>query len=171
MDKVILVDERDRETGQLEKMAAHREGRLHRCFSIFIFNGKGELLLQQRAASKYHSGGLWTNTCCSHPRLGELVLNAAHRRLMEEMGFDCPLEEKFTFIYKSRLDHDLIEHEFDHVFFGEYKKDPKPDPAEVGDWKRVDLVELKKEATNHPEHYTEWLKIILPKVISIYRLP
>ena len=118
MEKVILVDKTDHQIGEMEKQEAHIKGLLHRAFSIFIFNSKGDVLLQQRAFHKYHSGGLWTNTCCSHPRNGETTIQAANRRLMEEMGMSCSLTEEFSFIYKAKLDNDLYEHELDHVLFG-----------------------------------------------------
>ena len=118
MEKVILVDKTDHQIGEMEKQEAHIKGLLHRAFSIFIFNSKGEVLLQQRALHKYHSGGLWTNTCCSHPRNGETTIQAANRRLKEEMGMSCALKEEFSFIYKAKLDNDLYEHELDHVLFG-----------------------------------------------------
>jgi len=122
---VVLVDENDNEIGVEEKINAHRKGLLHRAFSIFVFNSKNELLLQKRAADKYHSGGLWSNTCCSHPRPGENLKDAAHRRLQEEMGFDCSLREVFSFLYKKSFDNGLTEHELDHVFFGKFDGIPK----------------------------------------------
>ena len=146
MEQVILVDHNDRQIGLEEKMKAHQNGgKLHRAFSIFIFNSKGETMLQQRAAKKYHGGGLWSNTVCSHPRVGETPLQAAHRRLREEMGFDCDMEEVFTFEYEARMDKELTEHEFDHVIFGTYEKDPKPNPDEVQDWKWVSIEALKDD--------------------------
>src|SRR5687768_14206462 len=128
---VILVNEQDEPVGTMEKLEAHQKGLLHRAFSVFVVNKNGEMLLQQRAQDKYHSGGLWTNTCCSHPLPGENVLDASHRRLMEEMGFDCPLREIFSFTYRAEFDNGLTEHEFDHVFFGEYDGEVIPDTAEV----------------------------------------
>jgi len=155
---VILVDEQDRETGIMEKQQAHVEGKLHRAISVFIFNTKGELLLQQRAAGKYHSANLWTNTCCSHPRPGEQVQAAAVRRLMEEMGMVCDLEEIFSFIYKAELGT-LTEYELDHVFTGTTDVVPVPDAGEVANWKYVDAQELDDMMHDHPEEYTEWFKI------------
>lgn len=140
-------------------MQAHREGKLHRAISIFIFNSKGELLLQQRAAGKYHSSLLWTNTTCSHPRPGESVIDAATRRLQEEMGMACQLKEAFTFIYRAELDHGLTEHELDHVFTGQCDDEPKANPEEVERWKYISIPDLEKQITTHPEDFTEWFKI------------
>ena len=163
-EKVILVDEFDNEVGTMEKMEAHRKGLLHRAFSIFIFNDQGELLLQRRAKSKYHSGGLWTNTCCSHPRKNETVNDAAHRRLMEEMGFDTDLEVKFQFIYRKNLDNDLIEHELDHVLFGKYEDKPNINLEEAEDYCYISIMELKESIFSEPEKYTEWFKICFEEV-------
>lgn len=165
-EKIILVDENDQEIGQAEKMEAHRQGQLHRSFSIFIFNSKGEMLLQQRAKSKYHSGGLWTNACCSHPRPGEGTSEAAHRRLQEEMGFDCELQEILQFVYKVKLDHDLWEHEFDHAFAGTFDGEVKPNPEEADGFKWIDSKVLLQDVEDHPEQYTEWFKIALKKVLK-----
>ena len=156
-DNVILVDERDNQIGEMEKLEAHQKGLLHRAFSIFVFNVKGELMLQQRAYGKYHSGGLWTNACCSHPRPGEEISPAAHRRLQEEMGFDCALNEIYTFVYNAALDNDLIEHEFDHVLIGTFDNVPKLNPEEAENWKWIAPTELRKNMATHPEHYTYWL--------------
>ncbi|MYE91072.1 isopentenyl-diphosphate Delta-isomerase, partial [Candidatus Poribacteria bacterium] len=160
-EHVILVDSMGREIGTEEKLKAHREGKLHRAFSIFIFNTRGELLLQKRSATKYHSGGLWTNTCCSHPRLGESHYCAARRRLNEEMGFDCELTELFSFIYHAELENHLFEHELDSVFVGRYNGQPVPNPAEVDDWQWRDTEKLKRDVGNNPEHYTYWFRLIL----------
>ena len=168
-EKVILVDKNDKEIGIGEKMKIHREGKLHRAFSIFVFNSRGELLLQKRAKSKYHSGGLWTNTCCSHPRSGESTERAAHRRLKEEMGFDCELKEIFSFTYKAKLDNDLFENEFDHVFIGNFDDNPLPNPKEVDEWKWVNLEELKRDIKENPTNYSYWLKISIDKTISASR--
>ena len=162
----MLVDRMGREIGTEEKLKAHREGKLHRAFSIFIFNRLGELLLQKRSEAKYHSGGLWTNTCCSHPRLGESHYCAARRRLNEEMGFDCELTELFSFIYYADLDNNLFEHELDFVFVGRYDGQPVPNPDEVEDWKWMDIEELKREVGKNPEHYTYWFKLILNRVLE-----
>ena len=159
MEQVILVDEQDRPIGLMEKQAAHIGPHLHRAFSVFIFNSKGELLLQQRALSKYHSPGLWTNTCCSHPRAGETLEEATSRRLMEEMGMVCPMHEVYTFIYNAPVGEGLIEHEFDHVWIGQSDDIPQINRDEVGSWKYMSLNDLKNDIEAHPEHYTEWFKI------------
>jgi isopentenyl-diphosphate delta-isomerase len=166
VDKVILVNELDEELGVMEKMQAHRLGSLHRAFSVFVFNEKNELLIQQRAKSKYHSGGLWSNTCCSHPRQGENLVDSAERRLIEEMGFTTPLSKQFDFIYRKRLDKGLCEHEFDHVFVGKYEGGIKINPAEVEGFKYVNVQQLITNIQKFPENYTEWFKISLPRVIS-----
>ncbi len=163
---VILVDENDKEIGTGEKMKTHKEGKLHRAFSIFIFNSKGEMLLQKRAKSKYHSGGLWSNACCSHPRPGEELEQAAHRRLKEEMGFDCDLQKAFHFVYKTNLDNDLTEHEFDHVFIGEYDEEVEINPNEAEDFKWVIIASLKEDVEKNPENYTVWFKIALREVLK-----
>jgi len=165
-EMVILVDETDKEIGTEEKIKTHKEGKLHRAFSIFIFNSKGEMLLQKRAKSKYHSGGLWSNACCSHPRPKEDIEQAAHRRLMEEMGFDCDLQESFDFVYKANLDHDLTEYEFDHVFIGKYEGKIKLNPEEAEDFKWVNIDALKGDVEKHPEKYTVWFKCALTEVLS-----
>ena len=159
MEYVVLVDENDRQIGLMEKQAAHIGPHLHRAFSVFIFNSKGELLLQQRALTKYHSPGLWTNTCCSHPRDGETVTEAATRRLMEEMGMTCEMREVYTFIYKAPVGQGLTEHEFDHVLIGQSDAVPNINREEVESWKYMSLNELSEDIQSHPEHYTEWFKI------------
>lgn len=161
---VVLVDELDNEIGAMEKMQAHLKPTLHRAFSIFIFNEKGEMLLQQRALSKYHSGGLWTNACCSHPKQNESVLNAAHRRLIEEMGFDTDLKKVFDFIYQASLSNGLNEYEFDHVFIGNYAGNIKLNNIEVANYCYKSFTELKNEIIKTPDNYTEWFKIALPKL-------
>ncbi len=163
-EKVILVDESDNEIGTEEKLKAHEKGLLHRAISICVFDSKGRMLLQKRNSKKYHSGGLWSNTCCSHPRPGETVEDAAHRRLMEEMGFDCKLEEKGHFVYKAKLDHGLTEHELDHLFIGKYEGEVKPNSEEVEDYKWVEMKELNKDMKENPSKYTEWFKIIVKKL-------
>jgi isopentenyl-diphosphate delta-isomerase len=165
LEEVILVDENDNEIGYMEKMEAHEKALLHRAFSVFVFNKNGELLLQQRALHKYHSGGLWTNTCCSHPRKGEEVIESAHRRLMEEMGFDCELELKHKFIYKAPFTNGLTEHELDYIFTGEYEISPNPNPDEVASYKWIDMNELQKEIEEHPENFTVWFRIILDQYL------
>lgn len=164
MEHVILVNEQDEPIGQMEKMEAHEKGVLHRAFSVFIFNDKNELLLQKRASSKYHSGGLWSNSCCSHPRDGESAVKAGERRLMEEMGFTVPVEAVFSFIYKAELDHGLTEHELDHVLIGRYNDAPNINPEEVEDWKYINLDELSADIKQYPENYTEWFKIVFDRV-------
>lgn len=159
-EEVILVDAHDQEQGLMEKMEAHRQGLLHRAFSVFVLNEKGELMVQQRAKEKYHSGTLWTNTCCSHPRAGETAEQAAHRRLMEEMGFDCPIKKVLEFTYRAELDKGMIEHEYDHLFIGEYNGEPNLNPEEVMDWKWMRIDELSADIQDRPEQYTAWFKII-----------
>lgn len=163
---VVLVDQDDQKLGLMEKQQAHIAGMLHRAFSVFVFNSKGELMIQQRAASKYHSPTLWTNTCCSHPRDNETYKEAAHRRLQEEMGFDCELEYKFNFIYKAHLENDLIEHELDHVFIGTFDEEPKLNPDEVMAYRWVELDDLKKDIDKNPQNYTAWFKIIFEHYVS-----
>lgn len=158
---VILVDELDNEIGSEEKIKAHKKGLLHRAFSIFIFNKKGELLLQQRAKSKYHSGGLLTNTVCSHPLPNENISDAVTRRLKEEMRFDTELKEIFSFIYKSEYENGLTEYEFDHVFIGYYNSNPIPNIEEVENYKWVTMEYLKKDIEENQTKYTTWFKKIL----------
>ena len=158
---VILVNEDDDEIGQLEKMEVHRSGELHRAFSVLIVNTAGELLLQQRAAQKYHSPLLWTNTCCSHQRPGETTLIAAERRLKEEMGLTSKLQPGFRFIYKAKLDQDLTEHELDHVVFGCSDQIPQINPDEVAAYKWIGLSELLQDLKNNPQDYTAWFQILL----------
>tara|TARA_B100000513_G_scaffold103612_1_gene44496 strand:- start:128 stop:646 length:519 start_codon:yes stop_codon:yes gene_type:complete len=159
IEKVILVDENDNQVGVMPKLEAHQKGLLHRAFSIFIFNSKYELLLQKRASSKYHSGGLWTNTCCSHPREGEEILDAAKRRLIEEMGIDTSLRKVHDFIYKAELDNNLTEHEFDHVFYGIYNEDPIINKDEADDFKWIDMDSLNEDIKTNGVNYTIWFKI------------
>lgn len=162
---IILVDEDDNQIGTAKKMQVHEDAKLHRAFSIFVFNDKKQMMLQKRAASKYHCPGLWTNTCCSHPKPGEETKEAAHRRLKEEMGFDCNLEEKFSFVYRAEFDNGLAEHEYDHVFFGSYNKNPVLNKDEADDFKWIDLKHLKEEIEKNPDNYTPWLKIALNKIV------
>ncbi len=168
MEHVILVDENDIEIGQMEKLQAHESGDLHRALSVFLFNSKGELLLQQRALAKYHSPGLWTNTCCSHPRPGEESKDAAVRRLHEEMGMSCTLEKSFDFIYRAEFENGLIEHELDHVFIGSTDELPTINPQEVESWRYVSKESLVADIHNNPDNYTVWFKICLPRVIDSF---
>lgn len=160
-EEVILVDEFDKEIGVMEKLEAHQKGLLHRAISVFVFNDQGEMLLQQRALSKYHSPGLWTNTCCSHPRPDENVSDAAVRRLKEEMGLNCSLNKKFEFLYKAEFDNGLIEHEYDHVFVGISNTQPVINKSEVEEyqWIHPDLV--NRMIVEYPENFTPWFKILL----------
>jgi len=168
MEKVILVDRKDHKIGLMEKQEAHIKGLLHRAFSVFVFNKNNELLLQKRALHKYHSGGLWTNTCCSHPRENENTLNAANRRLQEEMGVSCKLEFKFNFIYKASLDNKLFEHEFDHVFFGFSDNLPQINKEEVDSFEYKPLNFITADIIRNPNKYTEWFKICLNEVVKNY---
>ncbi len=162
--EVILVDEHDVQTGTMEKMEVHQKALLHRAFSVFIFNEKGEMLLHRRAEKKYHSGGLWTNACCSHPKPGEETLMAAEIRLQEEMGFNTGLTKAFDFVYKAPFDNGLTEHEFDHVFIGNYDGDILPNADEVSDYCFKTIEEIKNSIQTHPQKYTEWFKIAFPKM-------
>lgn len=168
MEKVILVDRKDHKIGLMEKQEAHIKGLLHRAFSVFVFNKNNELLLQKRALHKYHSGGLWTNTCCSHPRENENTLDAANRRLQEEMGMSCKLEFKFNFIYKASLDNKLFEHEFDHVFFGFSDNLPQINKEEVDSFEYRPLNFITADIIRNPNKYTEWFKICLNEVVKNY---
>lgn len=160
---VILVDENDQQIGLMEKIEAHQKALLHRAFSVFIYNDKNELMIQQRALHKYHSPGLWTNTCCSHQRKGESNIEAGKRRLFEEMGFTTNLQETISFIYKAPFDNGLTEHEYDHVLVGKYNDNPNPNPEEVSSWRWISLETLQQYIEKHPENYTEWFKIIFYK--------
>lgn len=157
---VVLVDQNDNEIGAMEKMEAHHKGLLHRAFSILLFNDEGKVLLQKRASNKYHSAGLWTNTCCSHPMPGESMETATSRRLSEEMGINAPMKFAYKFIYKAPLERDLTEHECDHVFLGTYNGEPNVNPNEVEDWKFVDMEWVRKDMKSNPDQYTYWFKII-----------
>jgi isopentenyl-diphosphate delta-isomerase len=163
---LILVDENDIQQGNGKKLLIHQLGLLHRAFSIFIFNTKGELLMQQRATEKYHSGGLWSNTCCSHPQFGEDIIESMQKRLKEEMGMKCKTEFAFSFIYKVKFDNGLTEHEYDHVYLGVSNDLPLPDELEVKNWKYISLKTLQTDICARPEIYTEWLKICLPRLID-----
>ena len=160
---VVLVNEQDQQIGLMEKIEAHEKGLLHRAFSVFILNDANELLLQKRALSKYHSPGLWTNTCCSHPKDNENIINAGNRRLKEEMGFQTGLKPFLSFVYKVKFENGLTEHEFDHVLIGKYNDKPLINFVEVCDWKWVDLESLSLDIINNSENYTVWFKIIFKK--------
>ena len=168
-EKVILVDKNDNELGTMEKQEAHVKGLLHRAFSVFIFNDKNELLLQRRAVNKYHSGGLWTNTCCSHPRQNEKTEDAAKRRLLEEMGMRSTLKKQFDFVYKAKLDNNLYEHELDHVFFGFTNDLPIINPEEVEEYTYKTLEDIGNEMKAIPDKYTEWFKICFREVVNSHR--
>jgi len=165
-ENVILVNERDEALGLMEKMEAHRQGLLHRAFSVFILNKQGDILLQQRAHHKYHSGGLWTNACCSHPRDSETALAAAHRRLQEEMGFDCELSPVLEFTYRAELDQGMTEHEYDHVFVGYYENDPILNPEEAAAFAWRHITEVQRDVQERPERYTAWFKIIFERFVQ-----
>lgn len=165
-ENVVLITEQDEPIGLMEKQEAHVAGVLHRAFSVFIFNDKGELLIQQRAFEKYHTPGKWTNTCCSHPREGETYEEGASRRLQEEMGFTCPIEYQFNFIYKADVGQGLTEHELDHVFKGVYNEEPVINPEEVAAYKWIDFDELQQDIQNNPEQYTPWFRIILKEYLA-----
>ncbi|AVI49883.1 isopentenyl-diphosphate delta-isomerase [Pukyongia salina] len=160
---VILVNEQDEQIGLMPKQEAHEKAVLHRAFSVFIFNDKGELMLQQRALHKYHSPGLWTNTCCSHQREGESNIEAGTRRLKEEMGFTTDLKETTSFIYKAPFDNGLTEHEYDHILVGNYNDEPKINKDEVHAWKWMPIKDVKEDMKSHPDNYTAWFKIIFDK--------
>ena len=163
-EKVVLVDKNNKKIGVEEKIKAHKEGKLHRAFSIFIFNSKGELLIQQRAKTKYHSGRLWSNTVCSHPKPNETYSQATHRRLKEEMGFDRKLKKLFCFIYNTGFQNGLIENEYDCVFIGKFDGKPKPNSREVMDYKWISIKELKQNIKKNPNKYSVWLKIALKEI-------
>lgn len=165
-EHVVLVDDADREVGIAPKLGAHRSGALHRAMSVFVTDGDGNLLLQQRAAGKYHSPRLWTNTCCGHPRPDEATIDAAARRLHEEMGIQCRLEHAGTFRYRAALDGGLVEHEIDHVFVGRWRGRPTPEPSEVEGWRWVPVETLRADLAAHPERYTAWLGPALAVVVG-----
>ncbi|MGJ8593357.1 MAG: isopentenyl-diphosphate Delta-isomerase [Aquaticitalea sp.] len=162
-EHVILVNEKDEQIGTMPKLEAHEKAALHRAFSVFIFNDKNELMLQQRAGHKYHSPNLWTNTCCSHQRVGESNIEAGKRRLQEEMGFMTELKDTISFIYKAPFDNGLTEHEFDHILVGQFDGTPKINPEEVSDWKWMSLETVQSDMEYNPHFYTEWFKIIFEK--------
>ena len=163
-EQVILVDKNDNQIGLMPKLEAHEKAVLHRAFSVFVFNKKNELMLQQRAMHKYHSPGLWTNTCCSHQRNGETNIKAGKRRLQEEMGFVTELKETTSFIYKAPFDNGLTEHELDHIMIGYYENAPEINKEEVEAWKWMSLENVKKDIELKPELYTAWFKIIFEKL-------
>jgi isopentenyl-diphosphate delta-isomerase len=169
VEQVILVDKDDCEIGLMEKMEAHKQSVLHRAFSVFLFNPQGKMLLQQRALTKYHSAGLWTNTCCSHPRPGETLENAVSRRLIEEMGITTKVFKAFDFIYQAELPDNLNEYEFDHVFIGNYDADVRPNHLEVANFVYQSIEEVEANLESHPEKYTVWFKIAFPKVVAWYQ--
>lgn len=169
-EHVILVNESDEPQGTMEKIEAHEKALLHRAFSVFVFNDNKELMLQQRALHKYHSPGLWTNTCCSHQRMGEDSLSAGVRRLREEMGFETQLEFKGSFIYKAPFDNGLTEHELDHILVGHYNGTPQINPEEVTSWRWISMDDLKTDINTHPEIYTVWFKIIFHKYCELISL-
>jgi isopentenyl-diphosphate delta-isomerase len=164
--EVILVDATDTPLGRCEKLAAHRTGVLHRAFSVFLFDSEGRWLLQRRHPDKYHSGGLWTNTCCSHPQPGQETGEAARIRLLQEMGVETPIRPLFQFFYQAHFDNGLIEHELDHVFVGSFDGTPCPNPAEVCDWRWVESALLMKEMATHPEHFTVWFREAASRVLG-----
>lgn len=166
---VILVNENDQETGLMEKLEAHQKGLLHRAFSVFIFDSKGRMLLQQRAEGKYHGGLLWTNACCSHPLPGENVEAAARRRLWEELGFIAPLEKIFAFTYRAEVENNLVEHEYDHVFAGVYEGGMRPDPNEVADTKFLEMAAIRSQLENEPELFTTWFRMAFLRVENYWR--
>mgnify|MGYP000583820652 CR=1 FL=1 len=166
--ELILVDQNDKVVGFGEKMQVHQEGQLHRAFSLFVINSNNQLLLQKRAYSKYHSGGLWANTCCSHPLKGENIEETIHTRLMEEMGFDCELNPFFKFLYRVDLDNGLTEYEYDHVFLGRFEGAPDPNPEEVCDWKWMDIDDLKIDLEKNPSAYVYWIKAAFDQFYQTY---
>ncbi len=165
-DLLVLVDENDRPWGKLEKQLVHELGLLHRAFSVFVFNPAGEMLLQRRAEGKYHSAGLWTNACCSHPRYGEGLDEAVERRLMEEMGLACPAKHAFHFIYRTEFDNGLTEHELDHVYIAVTDRLPVPDPTEADAWAFVSPARVLDDMARHPGRYTFWFRLILDRVLN-----
>lgn len=165
-EQVVLVDSRDNERGTMGKLEAHEKGELHRAISVFVFNDQGEFLLQRRAGSKYHSAGLWSNTCCSHPRPGERPHQAALRRLEEEMGIRCDLRFAFAFLYRAEFDSGLTEHELDHVFVGEFSGEPEPDPLEVAEWRWIAPDDLAAELASSPDRFSAWFPIALERLVG-----
>jgi isopentenyl-diphosphate Delta-isomerase len=163
-ERVILVDRQDRPIGDAEKMDAHRRGLLHRAVSVFVFDSDGRMLLQRRSDAKYHSGGLWSNTCCTHPRPGERSEDAAIRRLREEMGFTCPVRLRFETIYRAEVSDGLIEHEYDHIFIGRFDGEPEPNEAEVVEYRWVESADVAEELDEAPERYTPWFRLLFSRI-------
>lgn len=161
MDQIILVDADDQEIGQMDKLEGHQKGALHRAFSVLIYNSKGEMLIQQRAKTKYHSGGLWSNACCSHPKPGEAMEDAVQRRLIEELNINLTPRFSHKFIYKVMFPNNLIEHELDHVYIGKFDGEPEANKEEIADWKYISKEELRKDIEQNPDHYSHWFKLIL----------
>lgn len=168
-NEVILVDEANNQIGTIEKLLAHQKGLLHRAVSVFIFNTKGNMLLQQRSKDKYHSGGLWSNTACSHPFPNEKTDNAAFRRLKEEMGLEVVLKNVGNFTYKTEFENGLIEHEFDHLFIGVTNSIPKPEKQEVMDWRYWSEAEIEATMAENPAVFTEWFKLIYKQIFLMYK--
>lgn len=162
--ELILVNEKDEQVGVMPKMEVHQKGLLHRAFSVFIFDKEGNMLLQQRSSEKYHGAHLWTNACCSHPYPNETAQQAAERRLQEELGFVTRLNEIFSFTYRAQVENDLIEHEYDHVFAGEYENEIHPDPSEVMNYRFEKMDQIKEDIQIHPQKFTSWFKIAFPKI-------
>lgn len=167
--EVILVDVNDKETGIMEKLEAHRKGILHRAFSVFIFNSRGKMLIHQRAAGKYHGGGLWTNACCSHPLPGETLEDAVCRRLSQEMGMSCEVRKIFDFVYRAEVENGLTEYEFDHVYVGVTDAEPVPNKDEVQAWEWRHPEEILSDLSSEPERYTIWFAEALPRVLEAMR--
>lgn len=165
-NKVVLVDENDQPIGEMDKMEAHEKGILHRAFSIFILNSKGEMLIHQRANKKYHGGGLWTNACCSHPQWGEDIKESAEQRLQFEMGLQCNLKKVFAFVYHTPVENDLIEHEYDHVLVGYTDLLPIPNADEVENYQWIERSDLLKKVTDQPDLFTYWFRMALPRIIA-----
>jgi isopentenyl-diphosphate delta-isomerase len=169
VEHVVLVDAQDRQVGTMEKMEAHEKGVLHRAFSVFLFDNAGQLIIQQRAWTKYHSPGLWANTCCSHPRENEPIIEAGKRRLKEEMGMDSDLRPLFSFIYKADMGNGLIEHELDHVLVGYANTEPHINLQEVASYRSMRLVDIQMDLQRRPERYTEWFKIVFDRFVEATR--
>lgn len=170
-EKVVLVNERDEAVGIEGKTRAHLLGTLHRAFSVFVINSAGQLLVQKRAATKYHSRNLWSNTCCGHPRPEETITEASRRRLGEEMGFESNLREVFSFLYRANLEDGLIENEFDHVLVGQFEGIPTPNPSEISEWRWVDVGGLSVDVRRNPENYTCWFHISFERFLRVLRSP